>query len=174
MLQIVHRALPAFVHRLEAEVLETLFRVLADVARRKGVGNRVLRLSRPSHVLRWDLRGDSYHGIGVRTAFLQRLAEELFALAGAVSPGRIEEITAEGERAIERAQRLFVIRPAPAGHAPHAVADFRDLPAGASEPAIAHIESSHMITHDIIGDDMQAVVLTLAAGDEVRAEAGAM
>ncbi len=31
-----------------------------------------------------------------------------------------------------------------------------------------------MITHDIIGDDMQAVVLTLAAGDEVRAEAGAM
>jgi uncharacterized protein (AIM24 family) len=31
-----------------------------------------------------------------------------------------------------------------------------------------------MITHDIIGDDMQAVVITLAAGDEVRAEAGAM
>ena len=31
-----------------------------------------------------------------------------------------------------------------------------------------------MITHEIIGDDMQAVVLSLAAGDEVRAEAGAM
>jgi uncharacterized protein (TIGR00266 family) len=31
-----------------------------------------------------------------------------------------------------------------------------------------------MVTHEIIGDDMQAVVLTLAAGDEVRAEAGAM
>jgi uncharacterized protein (AIM24 family) len=31
-----------------------------------------------------------------------------------------------------------------------------------------------MITHDIIGDDRQAVVITLAAGDEVRAEAGAM
>src|SRR6185503_3533702 len=31
-----------------------------------------------------------------------------------------------------------------------------------------------MITHDIIGDDMQAVVITMAAGDEVRAEAGAM
>jgi uncharacterized protein (TIGR00266 family) len=31
-----------------------------------------------------------------------------------------------------------------------------------------------MISHEIIGDDMQAVVLTLAAGDEVRAEAGAM
>src|SRR6266516_3019298 len=188
MLQIVHRALPAFVHRprvapdvellkvdrLEAEVLETLFRVLADVARRIGVGNRVLRLSRPSHVLRRDLRGVSYHRIGAWSAFLQRLAEELLALAAAVGPGRIEEITTEGERAIERAQRLLVIRPAPAGHAPHAVADFRDLPAGASKPAIAHIESSHMITHEIIGDDMQAVVLTLAAGDEVRAEAGAM
>ena len=31
-----------------------------------------------------------------------------------------------------------------------------------------------MVTHEIIGDDMQAVVLTLNAGDEVRAEAGAM
>ena len=31
-----------------------------------------------------------------------------------------------------------------------------------------------MITHEIIGDDMQAVVITLAAGEEVRAEAGAM
>jgi uncharacterized protein (TIGR00266 family) len=31
-----------------------------------------------------------------------------------------------------------------------------------------------MLTHEIIGDDMQAVVLTMAAGDEVRAEAGAM
>jgi uncharacterized protein (TIGR00266 family) len=31
-----------------------------------------------------------------------------------------------------------------------------------------------MIAHEIIGDDMQAVVLTLTSGDEVRAEAGAM
>src|ERR1051325_1158510 len=31
-----------------------------------------------------------------------------------------------------------------------------------------------MITHEIIGDDMQAVVLSMGAGDEVRAEAGAM
>jgi uncharacterized protein (TIGR00266 family) len=31
-----------------------------------------------------------------------------------------------------------------------------------------------MITHEIIGDDMQAVVLTMAQGDVVRAEAGAM
>jgi len=31
-----------------------------------------------------------------------------------------------------------------------------------------------MISHEIIGDDMQAVVVTLGAGDEIRAEAGAM
>ena len=31
-----------------------------------------------------------------------------------------------------------------------------------------------MVQHEIIGDDMQAVILCLAAGDEVRAEAGAM
>jgi uncharacterized protein (TIGR00266 family) len=31
-----------------------------------------------------------------------------------------------------------------------------------------------MVQHEIIGDDMQAVILTLAAGDSVRAEAGAM
>jgi uncharacterized protein (TIGR00266 family) len=31
-----------------------------------------------------------------------------------------------------------------------------------------------MVQHEIIGDDMQAVILTLGAGDVVRAEAGAM
>src|SRR5213593_183737 len=31
-----------------------------------------------------------------------------------------------------------------------------------------------MITHEIVGDDMQAVVITMAAGEEIRAEAGAM
>lgn len=31
-----------------------------------------------------------------------------------------------------------------------------------------------MVNHEIIGDDMQAVILTLGGGDAVRAEAGAM
>src|SRR5206468_4447934 len=35
-------------------------------------------------------------------------------------------------------------------------------------------ENEAMISHEILGDDMQAVVITMAAGDEVRAEAGAM
>ena len=31
-----------------------------------------------------------------------------------------------------------------------------------------------MISHEIIGDDMQAVVVSMTTGDEIRAEAGAM
>jgi uncharacterized protein (TIGR00266 family) len=31
-----------------------------------------------------------------------------------------------------------------------------------------------VITHEIIGDDMQAVIITMAQGDQIRAEAGAM
>jgi len=36
------------------------------------------------------------------------------------------------------------------------------------------VQSATMISHEIIGDDMQAVVISMSAGDEVRAEAGAM
>jgi hypothetical protein len=35
-------------------------------------------------------------------------------------------------------------------------------------------EDVSMVKHEIIGDDMQAVILSLAQGDAVRAEAGAM
>src|SRR3989442_10764381 len=38
----------------------------------------------------------------------------------------------------------------------------------------ASVKSTDMISHEIVGDDMQAVIMTLGAGDEVRAEAGAM
>ena len=31
-----------------------------------------------------------------------------------------------------------------------------------------------MVQHEIIGDDMQAVIITMGAGDTIRAEAGAM
>src|SRR5205823_14947963 len=36
------------------------------------------------------------------------------------------------------------------------------------------VQFTAMISHEIVGDDMQAVIMTLGAGDEVRAEAGAM
>src|SRR4029077_20852360 len=95
----------------------------------------VLRLARPLHVLRRDLGRDVRRRAAVGA---QRLAEQRLALAGAVDPGGVEEGAAERERAIERAQRLGIVGPGPPAHAPHAVADFRDLPAGAAEAAIAH------------------------------------
>src|SRR5689334_6378800 len=55
-------------------------------------------------------------------------------------------------------------------------APFHFLPgAGAGRvEETARIQFISMITHEIIGDDMQAVVMAMAAGDEIRAEAGAM
>jgi uncharacterized protein (TIGR00266 family) len=44
----------------------------------------------------------------------------------------------------------------------------------ASVDSTIHDRRPEVISHEIIGDDMQAVILTLGAGDEVRAEAGAM
>ena len=67
------------------------------------------------------------------------LAEQLLALAVAVDPRRVEEIAAERERAVQRAQRLLVVGSGPPAHAPRAEADLRDLPAGAAERPIAHI-----------------------------------
>ena len=61
----------------------------------------------------------------------------------AVGPGGVEEVAAERDRPVERAQRLLVVGSGPAAHAPHAVADLGDLPAGAAERAIAHTESCH-------------------------------
>ncbi len=44
----------------------------------------------------------------------------------------------------------------------------------AERRAPAKHTEENMVQHEIIGDDMQAVILSLGAGDEVRAEAGAM
>ena len=46
------------INPLDAEIREALLRVLADVIGWIRVGDRVLRLGRPAHVLRRDLRRD--------------------------------------------------------------------------------------------------------------------
>src|SRR5262249_35694166 len=137
-------------------------------------GDRILGLPRPLHVLRRNLRRDVHGPRALRRAVSDRFAQELLALSLPVRPRRVEEVAAERERAIDRAQRLLIVGAAPAAHAPHPVPDFRHCPARAAERSITHIQSSLMISHEIIGDDMQAVVITMASGDEVRAEAGAM
>ena len=45
---------------------------------------------------------------------------------------------ASPNRAIQRLNRFRIVAPRPARHAPHAVADFRDAPAGSSKRSIAH------------------------------------
>ena len=56
----------------------------------------------------------------------------------AVGERRVEERAAERDRALDRRDRLVVVRPGPAAHAPQAVADFRDGPAEAAEGAHSH------------------------------------
>jgi uncharacterized protein (AIM24 family) len=36
------------------------------------------------------------------------------------------------------------------------------------------VQEGFVIQHEIIGDDMQAVIITMAQGEQIRAEAGAM
>src|SRR5215510_5543808 len=66
------------------------------------------------------------------------LLEQPLASALTVGPCRIEEVAAERDGPIERAQRLLVLRSRPPGHAPHAVSDLGNLPTGAAERSIAH------------------------------------
>ena len=121
VLQVVDRALPALVARpaslqtwnccrsmhRDAEVLEALLRVLADV-----VGAERRRRAEPTDAPAtcdssagswWRRTGD------VLWMPLQRLAEQPLAVAFAVRPGRVEEIAAELDRAIERCRRLAIV-----------------------------------------------------------------
>ena len=72
-----------------------------------------------------------------RVAF-QQFAEQLLAVPVTVHPRRVEEVAAQLDGAVERGQRLLVVASGPSCHAPHAVADLRDVPSGASEASIAH------------------------------------
>ena len=64
--------------------------------------------------------------------------EQLLAVALAVGPGRVEEVAAELDGPLERAQRLVVVRAGPARQAPHAVADLADRPARPPKGAVVH------------------------------------
>ena len=69
---------------------------------------------------------------------VERLAEQLLAASHAVGVCGVEEVAAELDGAIERSARLVIVGAGPAAHAPHAVADFGDLPVGTSKASIAH------------------------------------
>src|SRR5262249_38246398 len=68
------------------------------------------------------------------------LAEELFAVAVTVSPGCVKKIAAEIDGPREGGERFGVVGTGPAGHTPHAIADFADLPIGTAEGAVMQDE----------------------------------
>ncbi len=121
----------------DADVLQTLLGVLADVVGGEDVVERVRRPRRPLAVLRGNLGGDVETLAGMS---LQRLAQQPLAMPVAVGPGRIEEVASELDRPVERRERLLVVAAGPPCHAPHAVADFSDLPAGPAKRPITHGE----------------------------------
>ena len=148
-LQLLRRPLPAFVvcprvaphmKLLEidcarAEIREALLGHLDDVVGGEDVGDRRVGAPGPFQVFRRNLRG----GVQLPARVpLQRLAEQLLAASHAVGVRGIEEVAPELDRAIERSSRLLIVRAGPPAHAPHAVADFGDLPARPAESAILH------------------------------------
>ena len=73
-----------------------------------------------------------------RRVTLEHLAKQPFALAVPVGQGRVKEIAAERDGAIERPGGFGVVRSGPAAHAPHAVTDLCDVPIESSTTAITH------------------------------------
>ena len=96
------------------------------------------RAAGPLAIFRRDFRGGVERLLGPPGLARRTFAEKLFAVAVAVGPGGVEEIAAEIDGALERIERLGVFRAGPAGDAPHAVANFTDVPSGLAKAAIVH------------------------------------
>src|SRR5262249_16743496 len=59
-------------------------------------------------------------------------------VAFAVDPGGVEEVAAKVHRALEGGEGFGVVGAGPCAHAPHAVAEFANLPVGPSKAAEVH------------------------------------
>jgi hypothetical protein len=127
------------VEALQPRVLQALVDVLFDVFGREGFVEREVAAAGPLHVLRGDFGGRVDSPVGVAA---DEFAEQSLAAPLTVDPSGVEEVAAEFDGALERAQRLLVVRTRPAPHAPHAVADLADLPARAPETTIPQLPSS--------------------------------
>ena len=135
------------IERFDADILEALVHVLEDVVRRIGIVERIFRARGPAEIFGRDFCGDVKFfvrpaGGGIISIGAEDFSEKLLAVAVAVGPRGVKEIAAEIDGALEGRERFGVVRAGPAGHAPHAVANFADVPSGAAEAAIVHSESS--------------------------------
>ena len=124
------------VDRVEAEVLEAALRARADVrGGERLVGVRV-RSGGPGAVLRRDLR----RNVDGLAALADGLPDQPLGVAVAVAEGGVDEVQPEIDRAVQRSQRLVVLRPDPRAlaDAPGAVADLGDLESCVAELAKVH------------------------------------
>src|SRR5918993_1572292 len=151
-LQLFGRAFPAFVidprvvphvqllkiKSACSEIRKTLLSHLDDVFGREDLSDRRFGTTWPLHVFWWNFRCRVQLRAGMT---LQRFAEQLLAASHSICVRRIEEIAAELDRAIERSARLVIVRASPSAHTPHAIADFRHLPAKPAEPSVLHQRS---------------------------------
>src|SRR5262249_54515578 len=124
------------IDRLDAEVVQALLGVLADVIGWIGLLHRVFGAGGPLPVHWRNLRRDHELGVPVRA---QGLAEEPLAVTGSVHPRGIEERAAQRDCAVERAERFLVVGSGPSPHAPHPVSDLGNPPTRSAQSAVAHL-----------------------------------
>src|SRR5215472_3439731 len=131
------------IERFDAEIFEALIDVLEDVVGRVAVVERIVGAGGPAAVLRRNFGGDvkllvRAAAAGVPAIRAENFSKQLFAVALAVSPRGVKKITTEVDSALQRIERFFVVGAAPAGHTPHAVTYFADVPSSAAKTAVAH------------------------------------
>src|SRR5439155_2404042 len=85
-----------------------------------------------------DRHGELGGGNPVVAAAFERLADDLFGLAGGVDVGGVDEVDAGVERGVDDADRLVVVGLAPGAEHHGAEAQLADRDAGASQRTVVH------------------------------------
>src|SRR4029077_5308607 len=130
------------IETFDTNIRKTLFDVLDDVVGREAIVEREFATAGPAAIFRRNFGGDvkPFVGAGGGSSFVgaKNFTEELFAVAVAIGPGGIEKVAAEIDGTLDRLERFFISRAGPSSESPHAVANFADIPSGASESAVVH------------------------------------
>src|SRR5260370_12759017 len=114
----------------DAEIGEAFVDVRFDVVRRITIVEGEIAAAGPFEIFGRNLRSDVKFLAGVGA---QDFSEDLFAAAFAIGPCGVKEIAAEIARALKRVEAFGLLPAGPAGHAPHAVTNFTDVPSGATK-----------------------------------------
>jgi hypothetical protein len=130
------------IKRVDADVREAFFDVFDDILGRETIVERKFAAAGPAAIFRRNFCGDIKFFVGAcgGSSFVgaKNSAEKLFAMAVAVGPSGVEKIAAEIDGTLERRKRFRIFRAGPAGHAPHTITNFADVPSGAAESAVMH------------------------------------